>query len=77
MPRLSDERLRAEFPLGAAIRGELSSVVDAHIRLVCRVGGVAKAPVMVVVQLVIKHEREDGGGRRARMRDCVRRTSRD
>jgi len=37
--------------------------VDAHIRLFCRVGGVAKAPVMVVVQPVIKHEREDGGGR--------------
>jgi len=55
----------------------LSSVVDAHIRLFCRVGGVAKAPVMVVVQPVIKHEREDGAAGRARMRDCVRRTAGD
>jgi len=39
-----------------AIRGEPSSVVDAHIRLFCRVGGVAKAPVTAVVQPVIKHE---------------------
>jgi hypothetical protein len=37
--------------------------VDAHIRLFCRVGGVAKALVMAVVQPVIKHEREDGGSR--------------
>ena len=36
--------------LGAAISGESSSVVDAHIGLFCRVGGVAKAPVTAVVQ---------------------------
>ena len=40
-----------------------SSVVDAHIRLFCRAGGVAKAPVMVVVQPVIKYERRGRGGR--------------
>ena len=65
---LSDVRDRrrtlAEPPLGAAIRGEPSSVVDAHIRLFCRVGGVAKAPVMAAVQPVIKHERQ-GRGRQA------------
>ena len=49
--------------LGAAVRWELSGVVDVHIRLFCRVGGVAKAPVMVVVQPVIKHERRGRGGR--------------
>jgi hypothetical protein len=38
-------------------------VVDAHIRLFCRVGGVANAPVTAVVQLVIKHERQGQGGR--------------
>ena len=37
--------------------------MDAHIRVFCQVGGVAKAPVTAVVQPVIKHEREDGGGR--------------
>ena len=53
-----DYRLGRDIRLiGAAIRGELSSVVDAHIRLFCRVGGVAKAPVMVVVQPVMKHGR--------------------
>jgi len=67
---------RLEEVLGAAVRGELSSVVDAHIGLFCRVGGVVKAPVMVVVQPVIKHERRGAAGR-ARTRDCVRRTSRD
>ena len=53
----------AEPPLGAAVRGEPSSVVDAHIRLFCWVGGVAKAPVTAVVQPVIKHERQGRGGR--------------
>jgi hypothetical protein len=46
----------------AAVRrcdqGELSSVVDAHIRLFCRVGGVAEAPVTAAVQPVIKHDRQ-------------------
>jgi hypothetical protein len=41
----------------------LSSVVDAHIRLFCRVGGVANAPVTAVVQPVIKRERQGQGGR--------------
>ena len=50
-------------PLGAAIRGELSSVVDAHIRLFCRVGGVASVPVTAVVQPVIEHERQGQRGR--------------
>src|SRR5215831_2246717 len=54
---------RAYPPLGAAVRWEPSSVVDAHIGLSCRVGGVAKAPVMVVVQPVIKRERQGRGGR--------------
>ena len=64
---LSDVRDRrrtlAEPPLGAAIRGEPSSVVDAHIWLFCRAGGVAEAPVTAVVQPVIKHERKGQGGR--------------
>jgi len=34
--------------------------VDAHIRLFCRVGGMAKALVTAVVQPVIKRERRDG-----------------
>jgi hypothetical protein len=54
---------RAPTRLGAAIRGEPSNVVDAHIRLFCRVGGVAKAPVTAVVQPVIKRERQGQGGR--------------
>ena len=54
---------RPDPPLGAAIRGEPSSVVDAHIRLYCRVGGAAKAPVTAAVQPVIKHERQGQGGR--------------
>ena len=37
--------------------------MDAHIQLFCLVGGVAKAPVIVIFQPVIKHHREDGGGR--------------
>ena len=37
--------------------------MDAHIQLFCLVGGVAKAPVIVIFQPVIKHQREDGGGR--------------
>src|SRR5262249_51738488 len=37
-------------------------VVDAHIRLFCWVGGVAKAPVTAVVQPVIKYERQGRGG---------------
>src|SRR5215470_15687113 len=57
-------RTRAVPLLGAAIRGEPSSVVDAHIRLFCRVGGVAKAPVTAAVQPVIKRERR-GRGRQA------------
>ena len=40
--------------------------MDAHIRLFCRVGGVAKAPVTAVIQPVIKHERQGQGGRSAR-----------
>jgi len=39
------------------------NVVDAHIRLFCRAGGVAKAPVTAVVQPVIKRERQGQGGR--------------
>ena len=59
-----DYRLGRDIRLiGAAIRGELSSVVDAHIRLFCRVGGVAKAPVPAVVQPVTKRERRGRGGR--------------
>jgi len=66
-----DYRLGRDIRLiGAAIRGELSSVVDAHIRLFCRVGGVAKAPVPTVVQRVIKRERWGGAAGRACTRDC-------
>jgi LuxR family maltose regulon positive regulatory protein len=39
--------------------------VDAHIRLFCRVGGVAKAPVTAVVPPVIKREGQGRGGRSA------------
>ena len=58
-------------PLGAAIRGEPSSVVDAHIRLFCRVGGLAKAPVMAAVQPVIKHERQGRGWQAGPVRGIV------
>jgi hypothetical protein len=34
-----------------------------EIRLFCRVGGAAKAPMTAVVQPVIKHERQGQGGR--------------
>src|SRR5262252_3892980 len=54
---------RAEPPLGAAIRGEPSSVVDAQSGLFCWVGGVAKALVTAAVQPVIKHERQGRGDR--------------
>src|SRR5215831_2570510 len=64
-------RTRAVPLLGAAIRGEPSSVVDAHIRLFCRVGGVAKAPVTAAVQPVIKHERQGRGGRPGPVRGIV------
>ena len=53
----------ADPPLGAAIRGEPSGVVDAHIRVILPVGGVADAPVTAVVQPVIKHARQGRGGR--------------
>ena len=54
-------RTRAYPPLGAAIRWEFSSVMDAHIRLFCPGGGVAKAPVTAAVQPVIKHKRQRTG----------------
>ena len=49
--------------------------MDAHIRLYCRVGGAAKAPVTAAVQPVIKHERQGLGGRpgpHARLRHGAR-----
>src|SRR5262249_18458147 len=63
MPLMIDPSLqRCRQNIAVRQGGEPSSVVVAHIRLFCRVGGVAKAPVMVVVQPVIKHERRGRGG---------------
>src|SRR5215467_15553141 len=40
---------------------EPSNAVDAHIRVILPVGGVANAPVTAAVQPVIKHERRGQG----------------